>query len=342
MKIHLIIFALFIMSVATAQDNRLIIDLSSSNYEQTIAVGTIDSLYIINKLAGEDVTYEFSVKKTRVAEQAFEFPAKSVSQLIGAKASGCEALIDLQKTFLEISNELEIAQGIRALKTAIKQAGDPCKEQKDNANQLIERTRELRGLAQAVKMLNDETLTVTIKRKKTATIPERFWEFEFHTPVTRWKVFFGFTYSPNLFSPEKTFYAKSNPDTTTFTISPGRRENGRDTYKNLTPTVMFTYFFTKKDHDVKFAGTGGVSLDLSNPSAMLGPSAVIGENLSINAGIIMRQKERLLLKYQEGSEIGEDLGFDQLHEKVWKPEFFFSIGFRFNRNPFSESEAKEK
>lgn len=345
MKIKLLIAGICLASMAVAQNNRIIIDLSvTGKYEQSIETGKIDTLWIINKLPGDKISYELSVKKTRIAQPAFELPSKALTgtEKAVAGAGGCVNLEAALKVLSNATNETEVAALVEKLQTAMKETDQSnCKIQLKDAQNVIDRTRELKGLAQAVNMLDDETLTVKVKRTKPGE-NDRSWEFQFHTPVKRWKVYYGFTYSPDLFSGESTYYAKSTSDTAKFIITRGRKENGKNTFKNLTPTVMFSYLFTRKDHDIKFAGTGGVSLDLSNPSAMIGPSIVIGENLSLNVGLVARQKDRLLLKYSNGDEIGEDLGFDQLHEKIWKAEFFFSIGFRFNKNPFAESESKDE
>ena len=62
--------------------------------------------------------------------------------------------------------------------------------------------------------------------------------------------------------------------------------------------------------------------------AMFGPSLVIGDNLTINTGISFLQKYKLKGQYKtDGTQVIKDnLSFDQLHDKIWTYDMFFSIG----------------
>lgn len=340
-----------------AQNNRLIIDLSQEKkYDQTIETGKIDTLWIINKLVDSTYTYTFSVKKTRVAQPPLDFPTAAALTKSEKKALDTtrankfikDPCLPLKLAIAGLrseNRESRIADRIAAIEDSITDAGTTCQTQIDIARKLIGATRDLKGLAQALIMDNDETVTVKVTRTKIGTGDNaekpKEWEFIFSTPGQRWKVFYGFTYSPDLISAEDTYFTQSMEDTTTFQVTKGRNSGNKSVYKNLTPTVMFTYMLTRKDSDFKGAAVGGVSLDLSKLSAMVGGALVIGDNLSLNAGIIFREKDRLINKYSDGQVIQEALEYDQLHEKIWQPEVFFSIGFRFSKNPFSEAKKTD-
>ena len=74
---------------------------------------------------------------------------------------------------------------------------------------------------------------------------------------------------------------------------------------------------------------------------MISPSIIIADNLSVNIGAIFTQKDRLRGQYSEGQSLRESLDFDQLHEKKHQLEWFVSIAFRFESNPFKKKEDND-
>ncbi|MEQ8425056.1 MAG: hypothetical protein RIA63_10125, partial [Cyclobacteriaceae bacterium] len=115
----------------------------------------------------------------------------------------------------------------------------------------------------------------------------------------------------------------------------------KNVLKNISPTFMYSYLFFKDPFaPLKFGLTGGFLLDLTNPSVMAGPSLVIGDNLSLNIGVAVIQKNQLKGQYMEGQSISDNLDFDQLHNKIWSYDLFFSVGFHFDKNPFKKGEEK--
>lgn len=54
------------------------------------------------------------------------------------------------------------------------------------------------------------------------------------------------------------------------------------------------------------------------------------------------QKYKLMGAYREAQILKTDLNFEALHHKVWLPELYFLIGFRFNSNPFAKKTTDDK
>ncbi|MEQ9414055.1 MAG: hypothetical protein RIF39_09500, partial [Cyclobacteriaceae bacterium] len=114
-------------------------------------------------------------------------------------------------------------------------------------------------------------------------------------------------------------------------------------WENVSPTIIFTYPFTKKERDIKVGFSAIASTDFKSLSGGAGLSAIIGNNIVIGSGVHFSQKYVLRGEYKDdGTQvIKSNLDFEQLHEKRWGPEIFLTIGFRFDKNPFSGEGDKD-
>lgn len=147
----------------------------------------------------------------------------------------------------------------------------------------------------------------------------------------------------------------------TFTIRK-RSDPGVWSFKDATPVIYYTWvpqmtyhFLQRKKRPKTFGGkvrnfcgtivsnnvyrigiAGGIGLNLLRPQFMAAPSLVIGRNLSFQAGVCVVQKYTLRGEYYEGMEVNEHLDFENLHQRVYYPEWFFSVAFRFDKVVFVE------
>jgi len=149
---------------------------------------------------------------------------------------------------------------------------------------------------------------------------------------------FGFT-SQRLESPA--FHSKQIPDTNIFQILKSRRADYFDL--NYVPAIFFSYFPSQNfnscwNHSLS-AGLGfGLNLS-SAPIVFLGYNAMFYNNIGFSLGIAFHQQYRLKSQYDEFDILSSVLDKDQLHDKVYRPNLFFAINFRFGENPFKTGNA---
>ncbi len=173
-------------------------------------------------------------------------------------------------------------------------------------------------------------------------------------------VYFGYGVSANKMTPVSQYYCASE-QSGSFTIKE-RSSSGVWSFKDATPVIYYTWvpqlqyhFLPRKKWAKTFGGrlknfcgtlvsnntyrigfAGGLGLNLLRPEFMAAPSLIIGRNLSFQAGICVVGKSTLRGEYQEGQVVNEHLDFETLHQRVYYPEWFFSVAFRFDRVIFVE------
>jgi hypothetical protein len=231
-------------------------------------------------------------------------------------------------------SEKEVSVAVKKLKTAMAKLPSNMKTCLDYCNQLISET--VYAVPLNFKLKNNQTITVTVKRQsKDTTIT---WIRIFKTPQkSPWIIHFGFTYQPNIVSRYDQFFSKEDTSTASrYTVT---KKNGNQSkfWENISPTIMFSYPFTNKKGESHLAFSAIVATNFSTFSAGTGLSYIIGENVALGTGIMFTQKYVLNGIYKEGDIIKSNLTFEQLHEKKWGPEIYFTIGLRFDKNPFTGS-----
>lgn len=179
-----------------------------------------------------------------------------------------------------------------------------------------------------------DKLNVTIKRfsqQDTLT-----WTIVYKSdPPGKWMVNYGFTFVPDWLSSSGRFFVQEDASGT-FQIVESTSQKGLE----YVPSVFYTwvpYRMAQKCWIVPSI-SGGLGFDLENPTVMLAFSLTCKYNLSLHTGVMAIKKDLLKGKYAEGQIITENLDFDQLHEKVYRPELFVSLAFRFGENPFKKDE----
>jgi hypothetical protein len=171
-------------------------------------------------------------------------------------------------------------------------------------------------------------------------------------------VYFGYGVAPNAMTPVSQYFCDSE-NSGTFTIRK-RSDSGLWSFKDATPVIYYTWcpqstfhFLNKKKRPKTFGGkmrnffgtvtsnsvyrigfSGGLGLNLLRPQFMGAPTLIIGKNLSFQAGVCVIQKETLRGEYYEGMVVNEHLDFENLHRRVYYPEWFFSVAFRFDKVVF--------
>ena len=320
----------FLSVVCYSQIN---LDLSTKiNVTQTITPQTIISINLINALPIFPSPYSIVVEIKHIKNPLLSILASpSGGGAAGAEAT-CAEIQALTKNLARETVESNIPNDILAIKTAINKLTvdqkSTCDENIQKANKKIDATKIFYSFPLPLIIGSGDEITLTIKRDSSAnTGNSSEWTYKFKTEqINHWTTYYGFTYVPDILNKFPNYYAKQQ-DNGSFLVSK-MNGNNRNVYQNISPTAMFTYkFFKKPDAVVKFGLTGGIMYNTDMLGAMFGPSLVIGDNITINTGISFVQKYKLKGQYTEGQSVKENLDFDQLHNRVWSNDLFFSIGF---------------
>ncbi|MGY3054168.1 hypothetical protein ACVWYG_002371 [Pedobacter sp. UYEF25] len=332
MKIILTALGLLISHIAMTQVK---IDLSiKKGFERTILINE-KQIQLIN------CSKQFRYKIEWQFVQNITPPLKNVG--------GEESTANCGKAFDLIKNILE---------TAISE--DSIKKYVDKANTLMSTLTDSKCIA-ALKssiaeteqifpipyspLKNNQVITLTVTKvdKKGEQVEDGKWTFVLKTPEkSRWLVHYGLTYSPSLISKTDHYYSSADTSVANkFTVTK-ENDNGPKPWENISATINFTYPFHAEPRDFDLGFTAGFGLSAGfELSGQTGLSLIIGDNVILGSGIVMRQKYKLMGKYKEGQIIKENLNFDSLHEKVWLPGLYVTLGFRFGTNPFAKK-ADEK
>jgi hypothetical protein len=341
----------------------LVIDLANfdpdqETVKQTIAAGEYSEVILLNRSIADGVSYAVSTEMNYVESTPFELPTRTQNSILLTDTNtreneACNEIIMLSYNLKFELDEKLIPEKIGKLQSEIeKLEAGKCTANIELAEEFIKKASiDTIEFIQTLELSKSAELMLTI-RSGTKT-----WKFQFSTPSgNNWRLFFGFTYVMNQMTPVDQYYA-SETNSGSYEIT--KMHGGRSSYlENITPTLMFTYkprvtYSSTKDHPkyeyaplkaalfnnfYKVGFTGGISLDLTNPTAMVGPSIIIKDNLSLNFGVVFSQKDVLRGKYQEGQIYTENKDFDDLHEKQYMADWFFSIAFRFSSNPFKSGD----
>jgi hypothetical protein len=197
-----------------------------------------------------------------------------------------------------------------------------------------------------IPLKNNQIITVIVTKVEKDTgepVKDAQWTFVLKTPEkTRWLVHYGLTYSPNLLSKTNHYYASADTSVANrFTVTK-ENKNGPRPWENISATINFTYPFHAEPKDVDLGFTAGFGLSAGlELSGQTGLSMIIGDNIILGTGVVMMQKYQLMGKYKEGQVVKENLDFNGLHEKVWLPGLYFTLGFRFGNNPFAKKASEQ-
>lgn len=354
MKIILIILVLSLFTFKSY--SQIIFDLSDSkNTIESIDIKN-NQVVLFKNLAYKGLTqnqYSFIIELEE--EPIPSFSSRGL-ETASEKGTSCNPTISrLIASYTNAEEEKDVPDRIKKLEKEIEKLDvDTNKDCIDYLRSLINSSLYAKPLS--FELRNNQKITIIVKRKiGNDTI---VWTKVFKTPTkSPWKIMYGFTFVPNLLNPVTNYY--SNPDTSGKQFIITKLNNQRnDFFKNISPTLMLTWtpsvkytlkkgewckaLFSNNFYQVGFVG--GVSLNFANETGavnvMAGPSIVIADNISLSGGVVLTQKSILKGTYQEGQVLKENLDFDQLHEKKYMIECFFSLAIRFDSNPFKKEENK--
>lgn len=335
-------FVILLIILQSKSFGQLVVDLSDkSKSTETVDIGK-PFLVIKNLIPDKEYNYEIDMQEQKIP--SFDFASL-------ATGNKCEE-DDINKTFKEsynnltnCNNEAEVPGLIQSLKQEIQMLRKADLNKYGfcifQGTELLNKTTLQKDLLFILR--NNQTITVKVKRqtkidKRDTTIT---WIKVFKTPQkSPWIIHFGFTYQPNFLSKYDQYFSKADTSSANrYTIT---RKNGNQSkfWENLSPTIMFSYPLTNKKGDSHLAFSAVAATNFSSFYAGTGLSFVIGENVALGTGIMFTQKYVLNGIYKKNDIIKTNLTYDQLHEKKWGPEIYFTIGLRFDKNPFTGANEK--
>jgi len=313
-------------------------DLSKNESEtETIELNSAKEIIFKNLLpsARNNGQYTFIIEMDISA-----IPLFNTIKLSGAPCSSASS--SLQLAIAGVQNSTKENE----IKTKIKNLEEEKKKLIDQTcivfcNALIDETVYVKPFL--FKLQNNQTITITVIRQVNKD-SSNVWNKILKTPEkSRWLIHYGLTYAPNVISKVDYYFSQADTSSTNKYTITKENDNGPKPWENISATMNFTYPFHSDSRNFDGGFTAGFGLNAGfELSGHTGLSAVIGENVIIGTGVAFMQKYKLMGAYKENQVVKTNLNFESLHHKVWLPELYFTIGFRFNSNPFAKIAADDK
>ena len=305
---------------------------------QTVTAGVPLQIIIKNKLLNQEYSISVQKKFQLLEELSLNASEGTINSLrlnekclITKKANALNKL-DKEKMISKGVNNLKELLLLYEQKEATKEENkrDTICTKSDIANALfvIEKTRK-RLLPQTLK--KGEYIEVTISRKVEGDDDKEITWTSIYTTEKKgkWLTTYGFSFVPELISKSESFFSKQAD--TVFTIT----ELNKRSRLNFVPSVFFTWFPYKDiEKDFSFSWTCGLGFDLEAPTAFLGGNLLYNQNIGISFGLAAHQQDFLNGRYEEGEIITENLGEEQLNEKLYSINPYISVIFRLGSSPF--------
>lgn len=249
----------------------------------------------------------------------------------GPAAGDCPVGEDMHNALLGTETEEQVREAIRDLRRRHSEGGCPDRTLAEIVAEAAVTEMHVGEFA----LRRGERLRVDVTRLATDTTSGRVWEFVLTTGSRgEWLVHYGFTFSTFFLNEDPGFFSRVNSDTAEggFVVTEEERHT-KDL--DLAPSVLFTWApaSTRLD-DLALGLTAGLGYKPDDPQLFAGPSLRIAENLLFTAGVLIHQVRRLDGQFEEGQIVRENLDEDALTERVFRPNLYFGLGFRFGQSPF--------
>lgn len=350
MKTPFLFFGLILMcglplNALSQGSDTVFVDLGDDNYKgQQIDLDT-KTFVMINKK--KRINYKISWQKTRRDNTAFSIDAlRGGGQAAADTSCSNEDVEDIIDGLVNAKNEKEVKEFVTKANQILPTLPDGlCKT---DLLKEISYTRAPLDFPYGGRLSYNDVITLTVER---LGLDEKLIDtrtYVFKTPERdRWLIHYGLTYAPSAISRFSKYYALADTSATNKYTIKKENKNGPKPWDNISATINFTYPFHGDSRDFDGGFTGGFGLSTGfEVSGHAGLSMIIGQNIILSSGVVMMQKHKLNGEYKEGDIVKTNLNFEALHTKVWVPELFFTIGFRFGSNPFAakktNSEAKKE
>jgi hypothetical protein len=295
----------------TANDIDYTVDLADGNQSQRVVAGTKVRIRITNKLPGEAYSWEVTNSRLLSPLATNEFNGTPETGTRATSTPGCAAASATMTKVDAARSEAEL----RAAIVSARATSDPCGT---NVEQLTSTT-----LPGTYTIADGETLVIRVWRKG------QRWLHQLTTTDDRqWLIHYGFSLVPD----DNDEYFTASDGSGGFAITQATASDDYD----FEPTIAFSFVPRRSvNRPLMPKFTAGLGVDIDERLFFGGASWIIGDNISIFAGIAAHKQTRLKGLYRVGQTLQENLQADQLVDDKYDINPMIGIGFRFDRNPFS-------
>jgi len=331
------ILALTVMVLLPVAGEAQVFDLAGSAAPAPLTVmsGKAPDVTLINRVPGQEYKW-LVVVETRTIPP-IDLPAGIPKPLIESDARCAEEPL---KGWLDVlrtaDDEKTVAEAVSATKVdeLRKKYSDACWNaivQKKVAEAIASTRLEIDLSGHTLALEENQQLILTVTRVAGSSV--KIWTFVLRTAEAgNWLTTWGFGFANDR---DDRYFQQPLADGT-FRIT---RERAADrTDLTFIPGVFF-HWMPRKDEtrDWSFSPfTAGIGLSKEAPAVMLGVSVTRRRNVSVIVGGAMSRARRLDGIYEPDQILKERTADDKLFENTYRPNVFFSLAIRFDKNPFSD------
>ncbi|WP_047547420.1 hypothetical protein [Psychroserpens sp. Hel_I_66] len=341
MKLKIVILIQLISISVFSQSHT--IDLSKTINEtqkRTVIHNKTFEISIDNKIPLKEYNISITKKAIPIEELIIPSEAKEI-ETTGGGMTMCAGFITEVYEIYELDNEEELSSKLKDIRKRIKEIEKVLVE-RDTTDEgcLKSHLKDAKAIIELTKnkiwegsLKRGEQLEVVITRTNEDGKTLKWTQIYSTESRGQWQVSYGFSFITQGFNKENIFYAKEMDSVYSITKTNNRKS------MNFAPSIFFTWMPTKSINKPWNIGlSGGLGFDFESPTVFLSPTISYNQNLRIHIGLVAHKQNVLLGQYEEGQIITENLNKDQLHEELYKLNPFISISFRFNQNPFNQSD----
>lgn len=337
-----IVFLIQLISISVFSQSH-IIDLSKTTNEthkRTVSNNNTFEISIENKIPLKE--YNISITKKSIPIDVFNLPSESKEiETTGGGVAMCAGFISEVYEIYELDKEELLASKLKDIRKKIKEI-ETILVERDTTDEgcLSSHIKAAKSIIELTKnkiwegsLKRGEQLEVVITRSNEEGKTLKWTQIYSTESRGKWQVSYGFSFITEGFNKENIFFAKQSDSVYAITKTNNRKS------MNFAPSLFFTWMPTKSINKPWNLGlSGGLGFDFESPTVFLSPTISYNQNLRIHIGLVAHKQSVLLGQYEEGQIITENLNKDQLHEELYKLNPFISISFRFNQNPFNQSD----
>lgn len=248
---------------------------------------------------------------------------------VRGEMSGCDALKAAVSSLLGAAREADVPATAAAVRAALQAGSCPAGDAVAAAQAAVANTTQTFG---PIHVRPNDRVTVTISRPASTGREAASWTIRFDTePRGEWLTTFGVSFVPNA---DELYFSKSVGDSK-YQITRQRDESGQSVH--VIPSVYFSWLSAaSKQHNLSISPTAGIGLSSDSPAFFAGVSFTFNQNIGVVIGGSVAGVRRLQGAYKPDQLVSENLSDDQLHRRVYQPQVFAAVTYRFGRNPFKD------
>jgi len=322
---------LSVFHISAGNRKALLLDLAANKPGTT---KVIKGNYMYDSIIFENTVYIYDYN-IEISNEKVVLPALSLKdvnpQETNAKEQYCENLkqdFNILLSYLKDSanrNEGKISKLVKNLNFSLNFLNCNDSILKVNAQKVIESTKIYYD--EPVEVKTGTRTTIVVKRDTLV------WTFVLQgEEIGKWITSYGFGFSSAKYNGDS-YVTKQLQDTALYQIIKSKRPQIYDL--NYIPAVFFSYFPSLENScGWNCSYSAGLGYDLAAPVLFAGYNVMYRYNIGLSLGVVFQQQYRLKDQYSENQIISVSLDQSQLHDKIYRPNIYLAVHFRFGENPF--------